>query len=283
MLQFVTAACVFVSGLGMGLVPIFFTRDFKFLKVFSGGIILGLSVIHVIPDGLDTFSEIIDYPVGGIFICGGVVSLILLNFILTWYAEKSYKHEHHKLPVNHECPLETSHQHSCVSVLSPSQTAQIVSKIGTSYIMEFGCMFHSLIIGLSAGIITHNDSLLITLMIALIFHQGFEGFALGTILSETKTFSLKKRFLMVLFYSIVTPLGICIGYGISDFYDHESYSYKFVEGSLNSFSGGLLLYVSLYNLLCEEFTQVSSLKSKFAMFGSVLLGIGFMAIIAIWN
>lgn len=284
LLHSLTALSIFLSGFGMGIFPIFVNCGsvIKVLKVFSGGVILGLSIIHIMPDGMSTFNEIIEYPIGGIFICSGLLFLIMLNFLLTWYAELSYKHEHSKIVHNHECPLKVTHEHNCVSIISPSQTTEIVSKIGTSYIMELGCLFHSLIIGLSIGI-SNEYSVLITLMIAISFHQGFEGLALGIVLSETKTFSIRKRLLMILFYSVITPVSIFIGNATSNLYDPESYDYKFVEGSLNCFSCGLLLYVSLYNLLCEEFTQVSTLKSKMYLFVSTILGIGIMAVIAIWN
>jgi len=277
-LQLVAIFSVFTASNVMGIVPLCLNYEtnkflFKLLKVFSGGILLGLSLIHIMPDGVNLLSNIIDYPIGGVFVCSGMLLLILLNCILT---HLNNNHEHQEI---------STHEHNCISILSSSQSVEIAlrNKQATeSYIMEFGCIFHSLIIGLSTGFIK-NDSLLVVMIIALSLHQGFEGIALGTILIKTKNFSKAKKILMLIVYSFITPIGIAIGSSVNHLYDPLDYNYQFAEGSLNCFSCGLLLYVSLYNLLGEEFSQTDSLIKQLLMFLSTVVGLGSMAVLAIWG
>merc|ERR1712193_367862 len=51
-----------------------------------------------------------------------------------------------------------------------------------------------------------------TLIIAISFHQFFEGFAVGQIVLDAQ-FGFWKKFAMISFYSLTTSVGICIGIG----------------------------------------------------------------------
>jgi len=201
--------------------------------------------------------------------------------------ENMNKHEHKPTQHSLECPLDNNHNHSCISIISPSQNIEIIDKIGdikdktSCYLMEFGCIFHSLVVGFCTGFI-NDESLIITMLISLSFHQFFEGIALGTILIKVKTFTKTKKLSLIFFYSIVTPIGIGIGFGLSTLYDTNNESYLWIEGSLNCFSSGLLLYISLFNLLGEEYTKIKNLKSISILFLSNILGLTFMAILGIW-
>ena len=59
------------------------------------------------------------------------------------------------------------------------------------------------------------------LLIALMFHQGCEGFALGSTFVLAH-YSLLKYSLLALAFTMVTPLGIAIGNGVGASYQSES-------------------------------------------------------------
>jgi zinc transporter 1/2/3 len=278
-LQIVNVFSVFVSGITFGLVPVLVNIPEKFInyiKTFSGGIILGLALIHVIPDGEGNLLEVVEYPISGVFVASGIFLLILINFLLTSFVENDHKHEH-TVRVSHECPLEENHNHKCISILSASQTAHISSKlVNSGYIMELGCVFHSFVIGVSSGLIIEYE-LITVMIIAISFHQAFEALALSVVFNGMSMSRLKKT-VMICIYSMVTPAGILVGSLVPEFEDTDIY--KWVSGSLNCFSGGLLIYIALYNLLGEEFTKTAN--NKLLLFGSTLLGFGCMCILAIW-
>ena len=45
-------------------------------------IILGLALIHIIPDGEGNLLEVVEYPISGVFAASGIFLLILINFLL---------------------------------------------------------------------------------------------------------------------------------------------------------------------------------------------------------
>jgi zinc transporter 1/2/3 len=77
--------------------------------------------------------------------------------------------------------------------------------------LEFGVAFHSILIGITLGT-TSID--FIYLLIAICFHQFFEGLALSSIINEFR-FSQKSKKniknIMLAFYVLSTPLGCLIG------------------------------------------------------------------------
>lgn len=78
-----------------------------------------------------------------------------------------------------------------------------------AYILELGIAVHSVIIGIALGMAS-DASPARALLIALCFHQTFEGFALGVTVLEAH-FSLWQCILMVVLFAITTPIGIAIG------------------------------------------------------------------------
>eukprot|EP00877_Chromochloris_zofingiensis_P010839 jgi/Chrzof1/6008/Cz17g00150.t1 len=156
----------------------------------------------------------------------------------------------------------------------------------TAYTMELGCIFHSVIIGVGLSTLTDDDvQLVVTLMIAVAIHQALEGLSLASVLALTNFTKLKKGVMLVL-YSITTPLGIAIGIAVSDTYDPESVVSKAVQGTLNGLSGGMLLYISMYQLIAEEFSCDDLLvkpKLRVGMYAALCFGAACMCVLAIWS
>ena len=73
-------------------------------------------------------------------------------------------------------------------------------------IFEASIALHSVIIGFNLGVLDENSlSTIKALMIALAFHQFFEGFSLGTIISELDLFPL-NNFILALIFSMTVSL-----------------------------------------------------------------------------
>ena len=79
-------------------------------------------------------------------------------------------------------------------------------------LLEIGIAAHSIIIGIALGI--ESGSEFTTLLVALSFHQFFEGLALSTVVAEAKFKRPFAAIFTVIFYSLTTPLGIAIGIAI---------------------------------------------------------------------
>ncbi|KAI7820193.1 Zinc/iron permease [Gamsiella multidivaricata] len=178
-------------------------------------------------------------------------------------------HHHHTHEVGH------SHAHG-LSFLDESQR-----RIST-YILEAGIAFHSVIIGVSLGVSTGSE--FTGLLIALIFHQFFEGFALGARIADLAFDTTYTHYVLAFIFSLTTPIGAAIGIGISNTYSANSKSSLLVEGIFDSISTGILLYMGYVNLLAIEFNlnvglKKESKKVKSMCFLALWFGAAVMAII----
>ncbi|KAJ3238058.1 hypothetical protein HDU78_003753 [Chytriomyces hyalinus] len=158
------------------------------------------------------------------------------------------------------------------------------SKEISTIILECGIMFHSLIIGVTLGV-TPDDSFT-TLLIAVAFHQLFEGMALGVLIG-TLSMSLTSKRLLCLMYPLTTPLGVAIGITLRHSYNENATSMILVQGIFNSLSAGILFYNTYTELMSEEVSHSAHLRGfttgfKAACFAAMYFGAASMAILAIW-
>jgi zinc transporter 1/2/3 len=89
---------------------------------------------------------------------------------------------------------------------------------------------------------------------------------------------------LVMFFACTLPMGIVIGIIIT-YVIEDSHGQEMVEGYANALAAGILVYVSMVEMLAEEFNhplvkEDYLLKSKMI----VALGFGFlsMSLLAIW-
>ena len=75
-----------------------------------------------------------------------------------------------------------------------------------AYLLEFAVTIHSIFIGMAIGI--SDDSSLNVLLPALVFHQFFEGIALGSRLADAKFGSYLQESMLILIFSISASVGI---------------------------------------------------------------------------
>ncbi|KAG8980947.1 high-affinity Zn(2+) transporter zrt1 [Tulasnella sp. 427] len=174
-----------------------------------------------------------------------------------------------------------AHDHSRVSEFYRTTFAQI---IGVS-ILEFGVIFHSVLIGLTLAV----DEDFKVLFIVLVFHQTFEGLGLGSRLAylELPPAWEWARYAGVIMYGLTTPLGIAIGLGVRSTYNPGSTTATAVSGCLDAISAGILLYTGLVELLAHEF--VFNPEAHRAPLGKLLysivcmlLGAGLMSLLGRW-
>lgn len=90
---------------------------------------------------------------------------------------------------------------------------------------------------------------------------------------------------MMFFFSLTTPAGIGIGIWISRVYEENSSTALIVEGIFNSASAGILIYMSLVDLLAADFMNPrmqSNVRLQLGAHTSLLLGAGCMSFLAKW-
>lgn len=125
-------------------------------------------------------------------------------------------------------------------------------------------------------------------LIAISFHQSFEGLALGSRIAAIQFPKGSLRpWLMVLAYGTTTPIGQAIGLGLNGVYDPASAPGLLLVGFMNAISAGLLLYAGLVQLLAEDFLSEKSFKTlkgtkRARAFGAVTVGALSMALVGAW-
>ncbi|KAJ5936432.1 Zinc/iron permease [Penicillium verhagenii] len=130
-------------------------------------------------------------------------------------------------------------------------------------LLEAGILFHSIFIGMALSVATGTS--FIVLLIAISFHQTFEGFALGSriasLIPDLFSPSSPKPWLMCLAYGTTTPLGQAIGLVLHNLYDPASTTGLLMVGITNAISSGLLLFAGLVELLAEDFLSEPSYET----------------------
>ncbi len=129
-----------------------------------------------------------------------------------------------------------------------SQSSRSKSVLKSS-ILEVGIFLHSVIIGISVAAI-QNYTELSVLIVAVCFHQWFEGISLGTMTVQAR-FSRFVNACFAFFFVISLPLGIVIGIS----FPTGVYS-KAVQACIQCFCAGSLLYTVLVEMVAEDFASL---------------------------
>lgn len=153
-------------------------------------------------------------------------------------------------------------------------------------LLEAGILFHSVFIGMAVSVATGTS--FIVLLVAISFHQTFEGFALGSRISAIRFPERSvKPWLMALAYGTTTPIGQAIGLAIHKLYDPASQTGLLTVGFMNAISSGLLLFAGLVELLAEDFLSDESYvtltgKRRLHACASAVAGAALMALVGAW-
>ncbi|KAL6867042.1 Zinc/iron permease [Trichoderma novae-zelandiae] len=159
------------------------------------------------------------------------------------------------------------------------------SQIAAFLILEFGVLFHSVIIGLNLGVVGDEFK---TLYPVIVFHQAFEGLGIGARLS---VIPFPKRFrwmpwALCLAYGLTTPLSIAIGLGVRTTYNSGSFTANVVSGVLDAISAGILIYTGFVEMIARDFLfnpyRTQDKKRLAFMLVSLYLGCIIMSLLGKW-
>ncbi|TKY57539.1 Zinc transporter 1 [Spatholobus suberectus] len=292
---FASAVGVTIPMLGKTFPALHPEKDFFFIvKAFAAGVILSTGFIHVLPDAFEKLTSpcLSDHPWGDFPFTGFVAMLsaigtLMVDSLATAYFKKSslsdkegvVDEEEQGEVHEHNLHLHTHATHGSI----PSPSTDLLRHRVISQVLELGIVVHSVIIGISLGA-SESPKTIKPLIAALTFHQFFEGMGLGGCISQAK-FKIRAVIIMALFFSLTTPVGIAIGMIITSAYKENSQPALIVEGILNAASAGILIYMSLVDLLAADLMNPKLQGSGRLQMGvnvSLLLGAGCMSLLAKW-
>ncbi|KAL4505217.1 hypothetical protein ABPG72_016284 [Tetrahymena utriculariae] len=135
----------------------------------------------------------------------------------------------------------------------------------TPIILQIALGIHATLEGLAIGV-EQDFSKCLTIALAVLVHKWAEGLVLGLALKQSKM-NLGKATIMVAIQAAMNPMGIGIGWALSDAGD-------LVSGILMSISAGTFLYIATQEVIAQEFSKNRYQIVKFLFF---LVGVGFIS------
>ena len=153
------------------------------------------------------------------------------------------------------------HHHHHHKIPSPDEN------IFAAYILLLAMGIHSFFAGIAFGI-SYTYANTINMFLAMISHKWSEALTVG-VSFVAADIPYDKSFFMIIFLSIMTPLGIFVGYLLSALSDT-------VVGIALSVSSGTFIYISCAEIIVDEFAFGDKAYWKFFAF---ILGIIFIAIV----
>jgi len=154
---------------------------------------------------------------------------------------------------------------------SAESAGQHDAKVRHAYVFLLALSIHSIFEGLGLGA-QHTDDGLVSVIIAVVSHKCLEAFALGVGIWQAK-FSRWHNLLLLVLYSMTTPVGIIIGMVSSD---AEPY---LISGIMTGIASGSFFYVALIEIIPSELAAPGWFKTKLCM---VYLGWAIMCLVAKW-
>lgn len=175
------------------------------IKCFAAGVILSTSLVHVLPDAFDALADCQvssrhpwkDFPFSGLVTLIGVLLALLVDLTATSHVD-SHGHGHGQGKNSHYSPIGTSEE-----LAARRKSAESGGELGgigerraeeelvrmkqrlVSQVLEIGIIFHSVIIGVTMGM-SQNQCTIRPLVVALAFHQIFEGMGLGGCIAQVR-------------------------------------------------------------------------------------------------
>ncbi|KAJ3319146.1 high-affinity Zn(2+) transporter zrt1 [Boothiomyces sp. JEL0866] len=290
-----------VSGLGMfgsmyidGFKLPLVGKLLQLLKMFGIGIIVSTAWIHLLPDAFAQFSNPClsqawqSYGTNyvGLF---GVAASFMVQLLELASSQHTHQHEHEYKETDAASGILPVNETIVVLVDGASTVDMKIQKEHSpkkfqTIILESGILVHSLIIGLTLGVTP--DSGFNTLLVAICFHQMFEGMALGVLVSNAQ-FDISGKIILGIMYPLTTPIGIAIGIAIRNQFNENNDSVILVQGILDSISAGILFYNAYAELISNEINHSPSFKRysksfKTMCFFAMYFGAAAMAIVGIW-
>ncbi|KAK3323096.1 ZIP zinc transporter-domain-containing protein [Cercophora scortea] len=154
-------------------------------------------------------------------------------------------------------------------------------------LLEVGILFHSVFIGMTLSVSLGNE--FVVLLVAIGFHQTFEGLALGSRIAaiDWPRENSWQPWVMASAYGCTTPVGQALGIATHTLYSPESKTGLILVGTMSAISAGLLTFASLVELLSEDLLSDKSwqtLRGKSRVYACLLVFLGSlsMSLVGAW-
>lgn len=137
-------------------------------------------------------------------------------------------------------------------------------------------------------LVVAGDTFFVTLFIVILFHQMFEGIALGTCIAELPraAASTLHKCVMAGTFALITPIGMAIGIGVLNKFNGNDPSTIVAIGTLDALSAGILAWVGIVEMLARDWLHgrllnASMIRTTCAMI-ALIAGMTLMSFLGKW-
>ncbi|QUR65753.1 ZIP family transporter [Mycobacterium spongiae] len=232
-------------------------------NAFAGGVLLAAGLIHLVGDAVAGFADLwptVDYPWALTLAAGAFLLILGIERVLPRVS---------RVPAGSAALGSDPESDSIVAAADESNRYP--------YLLLLTLSVHSIIAGMALGA-QKSVAGFVAIFIAILAHKSAGGFALGVSLHRVGTNFSRARALVTGF-SIMTPLGIMLGTGISALLD--STGAQVFEALVDAIAGGTFLYIASLDIIREAF--IPPRDDRHIRWVWVATGLTLMAIVAIWT
>ncbi|PWZ02053.1 Zip-domain-containing protein [Testicularia cyperi] len=265
-----------------------FAELFFICRHFGTGVILSTAFIHLLSHAMLYFANEcvgeLQYESTAPAIAMAAVWLV---FIIDFFLLRSTRAQARAFEAQQRAGSNEGEKSSIDSEMALERQSMAENKVQEWDVaaMEAGIIFHSILIGVTLGVATGSG--FVALLITIVFHQFFEGLALGSRISLLARRGLLFKCIMGAAYCLTTPLGIAIGIGVRNSFNGNGQATLITMGTLHAVSAGILLYTALVELMSGDFIHGKALKNaslarSIAAIVALTIGAAAMSVLGKW-
>ncbi|KAL2629501.1 hypothetical protein R1flu_014187 [Riccia fluitans] len=301
------ATILLASSLGVA-IPLL-GKKFNFLQVngdsflvaksFAAGVILATGFVHILGDASERLTSPClsempwdKFPWAGFIAMMAVCITLVVDVLSTEFFERksnvsTHAHVHGLSDADDSTKTSDSRrfdeEKNVIATHDREKEDLRLRHVVISQVLEFGVVTHSVIIGISLGV-SDSPGTIRPLFAAIVFHQFFEGIALGGCIAQAG-FKCVSSFMMACFFAVTTPFGIGVGIGIASSYNENSPTALITQGVFDAVAAGILIYMAMVDLIAHDFLggrMKGDCQLQAICFIGLFTGAVSMAALAIW-
>ncbi|GES59498.1 ZIP Zinc transporter [Aspergillus terreus] len=243
--------------------PAFNSIGFTIIKQFGTGIIISTAFVHLYTHANlmftnDCLGELAYEATTSAIVMAGIFLSFLTEYVghrvILARGPKDLPTTSTPPPAAQDTPKDGAAAASALAHLghnhgSPFDPTKPNTKLSV-LVMEAGVVFHSILIGLT--LVVAGDSFYRTLLVVIVFHQFFEGLALGARIALLPGRIFPSKAVMAGIFALITPVGMAIGMGVLNSFNGNERDTLIALGTLDALSAGILAWVGLVDMWARD-------------------------------
>ncbi|XP_049410022.1 zinc transporter 2 [Solanum stenotomum] len=273
---------LFVTTFVGGVSPYFYRWNEGFLLLgtqFAGGVFLGTSLMHFLSDSATTFGVLTEkeYPFAFMLASAGYLLTMFSDCIIMFVTRGANESSESKVEVDEEGrSTNIDEGHGTNPFLK-------TTSLGDTILLILALCFHSIFEGIAVGVSASKGEAWRNLW-TISLHKIFAAIAMGIALLRMIP---KRPFLLTCAYSfafaISSPIGVGIGIAIDATSEGRTADWTYAISM--GIACGVFIYVAINHLIAKGFKPQNKcyFDTQFFKFVAVLLGVGVIAVVMIWD